>query len=374
MKDPSKTLNLTEVYQKLLGAVCPEDIFGEITEQGENAKKKVKKVFRDLSKIVYPDLYIGDNNKMIMAKEAFQILNNLNEEAEKRLEAGTYGQRITKEDDENATGSFRIKTAKREYVIQSVLASGDLSNIYRGKVIGINGLEGQVVVKILFDANDNDLAFNEIKVLKIFESLPSQQSKHLPNLLDYFKTTDGQYGIILRYFDGYDLHTVREKYTLGLDPRHVAWILARSLSALGYAHHQNIVHGNLEPAHILIRPRDHNVCIVDWSYACVNPLMAGDSFKVYNEPYSPPEVMQKKSPLPSSDIYSLGKTMIHLLGGDPKTNYVPAGCPLPFKMFLQSMVLESALQRPRDAWDLYRYLNEVRTNIWGPARFLELVM
>jgi len=372
MKDPSKTLS--EVYQKLLGAVCPEDIFGEIGEQGEDAKKKVKKVFRDLSKIVHPDLYVGDSNKTVMAKEAFQILNGLNAEAEKRLEAGTYGQRITKEDDENAVGSFRIKTAKREYVIQSALASGDLSTVYRGKVIGVNGLEGQVAVKILLDVDDNDLAFNEIKVLKIFESLPSQQSKHLPNLLDYFKTTDGQYGIILRYFDGYDLHTVREKYNLGLDPRHVAWILARSLSALGYAHHQNIIHGNLEPAHILIRPRDHNVCIVDWSYACVNPLIAGDSFKVYNEPYSPQEVIQKKSPLPSSDIYSLGKTMIHLLGGDPKTNYIPVACPMPFKMFLQSMVLESALQRPRDAWDLYRYLNEVRTNIWGPARFLELVM
>lgn len=374
MKDPSKTLSLSEVYQKLLGAVCPEDIFGEIIEQGENARKKIKKVFRDLSKIVHPDLYVGDNNKMIMAKEAFQILNDLNAEAEKRLEAGTYGQRITKEDNENAAGSFRIKTAKREYVIQSALASGDLSTVFRGKVIGVNGLEGQVAVKILLDVNDNDLAFNEIKVLKIFESLPSQQSKHLPNLLDYFKTTDGQYGIILRYFDGYDLHTVREKYTLGLDPRHVAWILARSLSALGYAHHQNIVHGNLEPAHILIRPRDHNICMIDWSYSCVNPLAAGDSFKVYNEPYSPAEVIEKKSPLPSSDIYSLGKTMIYLLGGDPRTNCIPAGCPTAFKMFLYSMVLESALQRPRDAWDLYRYLNEVRTNIWGPARFLELVI
>lgn len=374
MKDPSKALSLTEVYQKLLGAVCPEDIFGEIPEAGEPGKKAIKKVFRDLSKIVHPDLYVGDNNKTIMAKEAFQILNALNAEAEKRLEMGTYGQRITKEDDENTAGSFRIKTAKREYVIQSVLAAGDLSNVYRGKVIGVNGLEGQVAVKILFEVEDNDLAFNEIKVLKIFESLPSQQSKHLPTLLDYFKTTDGQYGIILRYFDGYDLHTVREKYTLGLNPQHVAWILARALSALGYAHHQNIIHGNIEPAHILIRPRDHNVCLTDWSYACVNPLLAGDSFKVHNEPYSPPEVIQRKPPLPSSDIYSLGKTMIYLLGGDPKTNYVPNGCPMPFKMFLQSMVIESPLQRPRDAWDLYRYLNEVRTNIWGLARFLELVM
>jgi len=367
-------MTLAAAYEKLLQAVCPEDIFGEITEPGEAGKDQIKKIYRDLSKVVHPDLYESNRSQKEMAKDAFQILNTLHEKAEKSLEEGTYGLRIPSENRQASAGGFTIKTQKREYIIQSALATGDLETIYAGTVIGVSGLEGKVAVKIVLDPADNDLAFNEIKVLKIFQAQPSQQSKHLPVLLDNFKTTENQYGLILRYFDGYDLYSVREKYEHGLDPRHVAWILARSLSAIGYAHSQDIIHGNLEPAHILVRPRDHNIMLVDWSYACVNPLVAGDSFKVYNEPYSPPEVAEKKPPLPSSDLYSLGKTMIYLLGGDPKTNFIPLGVPGEFKQLLQAMVLPSPLQRPRDAWELYRYLGELRTKIWGASRFLELSM
>ena len=290
------------------------------------------------------------------------------------MDEGTYGLRIPGENHQPGAGGFFIKTQKRDYIIQSTLATRDLATIYRGTATGVIGLEGQIVLKIVLDSADNDLAFNEIKVLKIFQAQLSQQSKHLPVLLDSFKTTANQYGTILRYFDGYDLYSIREKYAAGLDPRHVAWILARTLSALGYVHSQDVIHGNIEPAHILVRPRDHNICLVDWSYACVNPLVAGDSFKVYNEPYSPPEVVEKKSPLPSSDIYSLGKTMIYLLGGDPKTNYIPGHVPGLFIQLLRAMVLPSPLQRPRDAWDLYQYLNETRFKIWGSNHFLELKM
>jgi len=364
---------LAKAYEKLLQAICPEDIFGESKNDKESDEKQIKKVYRDLSKIVHPDFY-SDRNQNEIAKHAFQILNDLHEQAEKNWEAGTYGQRIPGDNHGSENGGFAIKTQKRDYVIQSAIATGDLATIYGGMVVGTTGPEGHVAVKIVNDPEDNDLAFNEIKVLRIFQAELSPQSKHLPVILDNFKTTNNQYGTIMRYFDGYDLYSVREKYPQGLDPRHVAWILARTLSAIGYVHSQNIIHGNIEPAHILVRPRDHNICVVDWSYACVNPLIAGDSFKVFNELYSPPEVSEKKPPLPSSDLYSLGKTMIYLLGGDPKTNYIPIQIPQLFKQLLQAMVLPSPLQRPRDAWELYRYLGETRTKIWGPARFLELVM
>jgi len=365
---------LEKVYEQLLQAVCPEDVFGNITVQGDEGKEQVKRIYRDLAKIVHPDLYPSDRNRNEMAKEAFQILNKFNEQAEKSLGEGTYGLRIQGEHNEAGAGGFTIKTAKREYIIRSALDTGDLSTIYAGTVTGVNGPEGHVVVKIIMEPEDNDLAFNEIKVLKILQAQLSQQSKHLPFLLDHFKTTTNEYGIIIRYFNGYNLYSIREQYSNGLDPRHVAWILARSLSAIGYVHAQGIVHGNIEPAHILVRPSDHNIMVADWSYACVNPVNTGDGFKVYNEPYSPPEVVAKKDPLPSSDIYSLGKSMIYLLGGDPKTDFIPLNVPAIFRQFLKAMVLPSPLQRPRDAWDLYHYLVEVRQKAWGSVRFLELAM
>jgi serine/threonine protein kinase len=364
---------LQKVYEQLLQVICLEDVFGDIDYRDGSGRRQLNAIYLNIMKIMHPDFHSDPMQKEI-AKKVCKILEALNIQAGKRLDEGDYGLRIPRDDLMTVDGGLNIRTPQGDYVLQFPLATGDLAALYRGQIAGVAGAEGQIVIKIIADPADNDLALNEIKVLKILQAEESPQSKHLPVLLDNFKTTENQHGLILRYFAGHDLYAVREKYAGGLDPRHVAWILTRTLSALGYAHSLGIVHGNIEPAHILLRPRDHNIYLIDWSYACVNPMATGDSFKVFNELYSPPEVAEKKSPLSSSDIYSLGKTMIYLLGGDPKTNSIPDQVPELLQCFLHALILESPLQRPRDAWDLHREFSEVRTKIWGPPKFLELPM
>jgi hypothetical protein len=152
------------------------------------------------------------------------------------------------------------------------------------------------------------------------------------------------------------------------------WLMRRCLSVLGRAHAMGVLHGNLDPAHVMVRPKDHNVWLVDWSYSIVNPAQTGQGFRCLNEVYGPPEVAARKPPMPSSDLYSLGKAMIFAAGGDPAEKTLPDGMDERLQRFLRFMVLDSQRGRAQDAWELYRSLDRLRAEIWGAHEFIEFIV
>jgi hypothetical protein len=281
-----------------------------------------------------------------------------------------------------AAARFTIRTAQDQYEATAVLCQGDLATLYDARRISDGA---RVVVKIADDALDNDLIQAEVSALRLLRSEPSPQLKHLPVVLDQLHTRDGRLGTVLEYLDGLDLVQVRERLPRGLPVRHLIWLMRRSLSVLGWAHSRGVLHGNLDPAHILLRAQDHNVWLIDWCYAIVNPAQSGQGFRCLNEEYSPPEVAARKPPLPSSDMYSLGKCMYYVLGGDPRHKTLPAESDAylagdreaideRIERFLQYCVLESPLSRAQDAWEAYRLLDKLRAEIWGPHQFYELTL
>lgn len=263
-------------------------------------------------------------------------------------------------------------TDGHEYRLGAVLAEGDLSKIYDGTWEDTAGAGGRCVVKVALDSADNDLLRNEVRVLRVFESNPGPQMKHLPRVLDQFRTASGLAGTVLtRCEDAHDLLSVRERYPDGVPIEPMTWIFRRSLSALGFAHARGVVHCNIEPAHILCRGTDHNIFLIDWCYAAVRPGQTGDGFKCINEVYSPPEVAERKPPIPASDLYSLARTMIWLVGGDPATDGLPDGIDPRLARFLRWCVRKSALQRPQDAWQMYDEVDALRRELFGSHSFRE---
>lgn len=285
-------ITFLDLCSKIVRAECAEDIFGE--EESDVRNKYLK-----FSVLVHPDKNLENKG---VAEEATKLLTKFYREAQEKIKGGIYGRRIKEEQNR-----FIIKTLKREYIITSVIGEGDLSIVYKGEYISDGNCINTVAVKV-FSTDFGDLAQNELRILKIWESESITQSKHLPILIDRFKTVDGNLGLVLRWIDGYDMYSVREKYKEGVDRKHVVWMFSRLLSVLGYIHNKGIIHGNIEPGHFMIRPKDHNGWLIDWSYA----IRDGEKFRIYNEDFSAPEVKEKKSPLPSSDLYSAGKLMIYI--------------------------------------------------------------
>lgn len=249
-----------------------------------------------------------------------------------------------------------IRTRKGEYRLVRRLDQGDFCTLYEG-VLGAD----RVCVKVADDARDNDLLHEEARVLRLLHSKVAPQTRHVPALLDQF-SVDGRAGLVLQLCDGVSLRTLRQEHRpAGIDQRHVLWMTRRCLSTLGLAHSNGLLHGNVAPEHVLVRPHDHNVWLADWTASILAQDSAG--FRVDNPPWSPPEVAARKPPRPSSDLYALGKVMLWALGDtevDPR-----------FRRFLEFFIRDSAVQRAQDAWEMYRKLDQLREQMWGPHRFLE---
>ncbi len=273
--------------------------------------------------------------------------------------------------------SFAVTTERATYQVTTTLAEGDLATVYGGHALAPDAsavapaAAAKVAVKVAYEARDNDLMQNEVRALNLLRTQPSPQHKHLPVALDQFRTPDGRLGTVFEHVDGFDLLAVRDKLPDGVPPRHLIWLMRRCLSTLGWAHAQGVLHGNLDPSHIMVRPHDHNVWLVDWCWAIVEPARTGQGFRALNPDYGPPEAARRKPPLPSSDLYALGKCMIFAAGGDPATKTLPEGLDDRLARVLRFMVVDSPLGRAQDAWQLYRELDRVREAIWGPHTFVD---
>lgn len=266
---------------------------------------------------------------------------------------------------------FAIRAEGGSYQVTGVLTTGDLATIYEGR----RDSDGApVIVKLVDDEADNDLMANEVAALALLCAEESPQRKHLPVVLDRFHTRDQRLGTIFERIDGYDLSEVRRRLPGGLPARHMIWLMRRCLSVLGHAHARGVLHGNVDPQHILVRASDHNVWLIDWCYAIVNPARTGKGFTCLNEVYSPPEVAARQPPLPSSDLYALGKSIFFVLGGDPTQKTLPPDLDERLQRFLQYCVLESPLSRAGDAWEAYRQLDRLRADLYGPHQFVELYL
>ncbi|MFA6096351.1 MAG: hypothetical protein WC788_01840 [Candidatus Paceibacterota bacterium] len=370
----NKEEELKAIHAELQRAKSPEDIFGNLSGEDVAVRlKKVREIYVEKTKFVFPDHFRYNDNVFKMAEEAFKMLNVFRKEADLMIEREANGG--SSEQDSSEEEVIVFKRQNREYHMKLPKeAEGDISLIYSGICVKGENASIPVKFKVVIDPADDVLMQNEVRILKFLNSQRSKQSKHFPVLIDQFRTTDHKPGLILESFDGYDLYSMREEYKNGIHQRHVAWIFDRTLSAIGYSHSTDWTHNKINPSHIMSRPRDDNVMIVDWSYATRDPFHTGESFKYYDEDYSAPEVKQGKRPTPSSDLYSIGKCMIYALGGDIRTNTMPGSVDERFQRFIRFFVMESPIQRANDAWEMHAQLRDLRKKIWGSERFEELKM
>lgn len=363
-------IELQETYDLIIQALRPEDVYGDIIADDRASRlEQLERINADLFARVDPERYTHDFDARDIATAAAHRLQTFYQSARERILSDRYGQN-------SPSSGNEIVTHKRSYRLHSTLVEGDLCTVYLADCHNSDEMNGKVVIKVVRDAVDNSFLQRERDVLKTFQANPGKQSKHLPVLLDEFRTDADQIGIVLHHLDGFDLYQVREHHLHknGVSPKHMVWMLNRLLSVVGFAHSLGIIHGNIEPSHVMVRPSDHNVWLIDWTVAAINPAKTGDSFKVYNEEFCPPEVKQRKPPLPAADIYSIGKCMIFVLGGDITTNKMPTSVPEPLQRFIRVCVLESALQRPQDAWQLHPQLISIVESLWGRRTFIPFFM
>jgi serine/threonine protein kinase len=130
-------------------------------------------------------------------------------------------------------------------------------------------------------------------------------------------------------------------------------------------HFQGVVHGDVKPLNVIIQPDTHQVVLVDFGLAAIKPTSKTES-KGYTPYFGAPEQQKNLPLLPESDLYSLGMTMIHALGGDLQNKEVPSQTPDEVCKFIKRLLATNPISRP--SWrneNLIETLQDVRQQSFG---------
>lgn len=354
-------------------ASAPDEVFAALRQGGSGWRAALRAEFDELSAAADPAQFADEG-----ARQAAEIVRRRLEElyAEALRESGEgappievgYRQAAPLVDDARR---FSARTSKGAYEVTGVLARGDVATLYEGRATEGPRVGKRLVLKIAETPSDNDLMLDEVAALERLFAAGGPQRKHLAELYDHFRTPDGRVGSVIERLDGLDLIEIRRRYPQGVPAHHTVWIVRRLLSAVGYAHSVGIVHGNIEPSHVMVRPGDHNVYLVDWCYSVIEPAKTGRGFKVETPGFSPPEVGQRKPPIPASDLYTVGKCAAFLLGAEAGADAPPPGTDERLTRFVRYLTRSSPLQRAQDAWDMFDELGRIRRAVFGRHSFQE---
>jgi hypothetical protein len=362
---------LEAAHAAIMGAKCPEDVFGALAEATPIAG--ITQAFRKLAPAVHPDVYAtADATHQEMAQEAFKRLGELRSQALEKIAAGTYGNRSAGIPGPPPVkpAPVTIKSGRETFVVGDLFTRGDVCDLYHCET------KGKVsVLKIAQHPSVNDLVTNEATQLrKLRDGVPPEQIKLLkllPELTASFMLAGkpARRVNVLPLYDGYVLLSqVKAAYPGGIDFRDFVWMFKRALMALGFAHRRGLVHGAVLPGHLLVHPLEHGAKLIDWSYS----VPIGERIKAISASHRglyPEEVLNREPATPATDIYMLARCAIMLLGIGLRKDVPPR-----LIAFLQGCILRKPGHRPQDAWALHEELDALLQRLVGPPKYRPLIM
>ena len=211
-----------------------------------------------------------------------------------------------------------VPTTFGKYYLTEKLAVGGMAEIYLAKLIGPSGFEKLLVIKQIMpqwsgDSQFVDLFVNEAKTLVALTH---------GNIVPIYElgVVDQIYFIAMEYIDGItieELLTTLHDRSVQIPPVVAAWIAARVLDGLDYAHRkgQGVLHRDISPRNIMLS-RDGEVKLLDFGIALpLDTAAEGNVALAGSYPYMSPEQASGHALTNQSDIFSVGVVLWELLTG-----------------------------------------------------------
>lgn len=243
------------------------------------------------------------------------------------------------------------------YEVIRQIAEGGFGRTYEAKHILLDE-KACLKQNINISPEDAVLLRNEAKLLW------NVHHHSLPAMRDFFKMKDGSYVIAMSFVEGKSLDKIIEKHK-AIHPEEVAWISQRLLNALYYLHSKGVIHGDVKPPNVIVQPKDHAAVLVDYGLSSLRPTRKTSAIG-YTAIFAAPEIIEGKPPIPESDLYSLGLTMIYAMGGDPIAKTHPDYVPKKMQEFCNDLVRYNPIDRPSwEKQDLVARLSDIRLEEFG---------
>ncbi len=318
--------------------------FYEILQVQPSAEPDViKAAFRAIQKKCHPD-HGGSNDLAAKVNDAMTVL--LNPKTRK-----AYDKHLLKKNG-NLIGNYEVLEE---------ISEGGFGRTYKARHVLVNEL-ACLKQNLNVSPDDTEIMMQEAKLLWDIHHYS------LPTLREFFKADDGSCVFAMTYVEGKTLDKIVEKQGGALHPEHVCWMSQRLLNALHYLHHHGAVHCDVKPNNIIIKPEEHNAVLVDYGFSTIKPGRFTKP-KGYTMVFAAPELLAERPPLPETDLYSLGATMIYALGGNPEAKTYPKSTPREISDFFDQFVRYDPRSRPNwEQKDLVKELSNIRVKVFGRKR------
>jgi len=198
----------------------------------------------------------------------------------------------------------------KRYHLQQLLHHGFMSDVY---LAYDQHLQCDVAIKLVC----NNQTESRLRLQSEIQTLNTLSHDHILPILDH-GVYDTHHYLVMPYMKQ---GTLLERISKGrLTEREAGSILAQVTSALQFAHDHGIVHRDIKPSNILLdSDNDHYVYLADFGLA--KAMDKGSDLTqtgclIGTPEYMAPELIDKPESV-SSDIYSLGILLYHMLTGRP---------------------------------------------------------
>jgi len=207
--------------------------------------------------------------------------------------------------------------------IEREVGHGGMGAVYLG-VRDESGFRLRAAVKLVRRGMDSDFILRRFRTER--EILSGLDHPNIARLLDGGSTADGRPYFAMEYVEG--RHLLEECAARGADARQRIALFLQVCDAVAYAHRHLVVHRDLKPSNILVTP-DGSPKLLDFGLARLLQPDAGGGehtetgFRLLTPDYASPEQVRGERITTSTDIYSLGVVLYHLLAGRGRPTATP---------------------------------------------------
>ncbi|MGC8879993.1 MAG: protein kinase domain-containing protein [Anaerolineae bacterium] len=204
-----------------------------------------------------------------------------------------------------------IRIFNNRYQILEKIGQGGLAEVYRAQDVALGRV---VAVKALRPEYVTDPTF----LVRFHREAQNAANLTHPNIVavyDFGQDHNRPY-IVMEYVPGLDLRTLLEQNG-ALSIRQAVDICSQVCAGVGYAHRAGLVHGDLKPGNVLIRP-DGQAKVVDFGLARALGESAMDEAGelVWGTPaYFAPEQAAGEHVVPATNVYAIGIILYEALTG-----------------------------------------------------------